>query len=148
LHRFLWLITQNVDGLHRKAGSQKMTELHGCGHFVRCMNCGNKFERFSFLFIDRNKEIHLHRELVQRWLADLNAGWATGELGELRPDGDVDVSEAALHSFSIPHCPDCGPGSILKTDVVFFGDCVPAEVVGHCQDMVRFGNDPPVQDES
>ena len=119
--RFLWLITQNVDGLHRKAGSQKMTELHGCGHFVRCMSCGNKFER----------------ELVQRWLADLNAGWATGELGELRPDGDVDVSEAALHAFSIPHCPDCGPGSILKTDVVFFGDCVPAGVVGHCQEMVE-----------
>lgn len=34
-----WLITQNVDGLHRAAGSQKVTELHGSLEQVRCRVC-------------------------------------------------------------------------------------------------------------
>ena len=27
-----WLVTQNVDALHSKAGSQRVSELHGCAH--------------------------------------------------------------------------------------------------------------------
>ncbi|KAL3123525.1 hypothetical protein niasHT_006604 [Heterodera trifolii] len=123
-NRFFWLITQNVDGLHAKAGSQRLTELHGCGHAVRCMKCGDKYAR----------------EQMQCWLNELNASWdgnALAEQLELRPDGDVDVPEQYLHSFAVPHCPRCGPGSVLKTDVVFFGDTVPAESVKHCSAMIN-----------
>jgi len=35
-----WLITQNVDGLHRAAGSQKLSEIHGDIWMVRCTGCG------------------------------------------------------------------------------------------------------------
>lgn len=35
-----WLITQNVDGLHRAAGSTKLSEIHGNIWMVRCMACG------------------------------------------------------------------------------------------------------------
>ncbi|WHZ29603.1 MAG: NAD-dependent protein deacetylase of SIR2 family [Nitrospira sp.] len=35
-----WLITQNVDGLHREAGSQKLSEIHGNIWKVRCTGCG------------------------------------------------------------------------------------------------------------
>ena len=35
-----WLITQNVDGLHPKAGSQKLSEIHGNIWKVRCTGCG------------------------------------------------------------------------------------------------------------
>jgi len=35
-----WLITQNVDGLHRAAGSQKLSEIHGNIWTVRCTTCG------------------------------------------------------------------------------------------------------------
>ena len=35
-----WLITQNVDGLHRDAGSQKLSEIHGNIWTVRCTTCG------------------------------------------------------------------------------------------------------------
>jgi NAD-dependent deacetylase len=35
-----WLITQNVDGLHRAAGSQKLSEIHGNIWKVRCTVCG------------------------------------------------------------------------------------------------------------
>lgn len=35
-----WLITQNVDGLHRSAGSEKLSEIHGNIWMVRCTVCG------------------------------------------------------------------------------------------------------------
>ncbi len=41
------LITQNVDGLHRKAGSQKILELHGNLQRVRCSECGRFAETWE-----------------------------------------------------------------------------------------------------
>ena len=34
-----YLITQNVDNLHRRAGSQKLAEIHGNSTLVRCIQC-------------------------------------------------------------------------------------------------------------
>ena len=34
------LVTQNVDGLHRKAGSRNILEIHGNLQRVRCLECG------------------------------------------------------------------------------------------------------------
>ena len=34
-----WLITQNVDGLHRDAGSRQLSEIHGNIWMVRCTAC-------------------------------------------------------------------------------------------------------------
>lgn len=34
------VITQNVDGLHQAAGSQRVVELHGTLDRVRCLTCG------------------------------------------------------------------------------------------------------------
>ncbi|KAH7706591.1 sirtuin 4 [Aphelenchoides avenae] len=118
--RFHWLITQNVDGLHSLAGSQKLTELHGCGRAVVCMECGEKYSR----------------DEVQMWITELNPDWTVTEIGELAPDGDVPISEQALHAFKVPYCRKCGPNSILKTDVVFFGDNVSRNVVDRCHEMV------------
>jgi len=40
--RVAHVITQNVDGLHQRAGSSEaaVTELHGTLHTVVCMGCG------------------------------------------------------------------------------------------------------------
>lgn len=38
------LITQNVDGLHRKAGSVNVVELHGNLQRVKCFSCGRQAE--------------------------------------------------------------------------------------------------------
>ena len=35
------VITQNIDGLHQAAGSQKVLELHGSVHRNRCIKCGH-----------------------------------------------------------------------------------------------------------
>lgn len=40
----MWLITQNVDGLHRAAGSRKLSEIHGNIWMVRCTECGTVTE--------------------------------------------------------------------------------------------------------
>jgi NAD-dependent deacetylase len=39
------IVTQNIDGLHQRAGSdpERVIELHGSAHVVRCTNCGTMF---------------------------------------------------------------------------------------------------------
>jgi NAD-dependent deacetylase len=37
------VITQNIDGLHQKAGSLKVIELHGTTLSNHCMSCGNSY---------------------------------------------------------------------------------------------------------
>jgi NAD-dependent deacetylase len=43
-HSQFWLITQNVDGLHRAAGSRKLSEIHGNIWMVRCTQCNRIVE--------------------------------------------------------------------------------------------------------
>ncbi len=40
--RLLAVVTQNIDGLHQKAGNDpaRVIELHGSAHLVRCLDCG------------------------------------------------------------------------------------------------------------
>ena len=38
------VITQNIDGLHQKAGSQKVYELHGSVHRNYCQTCGKLYD--------------------------------------------------------------------------------------------------------
>jgi len=42
--KLLSVITQNIDGLHQKAGSSRVLELHGTVHRNFCMRCGEMFE--------------------------------------------------------------------------------------------------------
>ena len=37
-----WLLTQNVDGLHREAGSRNVIELHGTMRVARCSRCSRE----------------------------------------------------------------------------------------------------------
>jgi NAD-dependent deacetylase len=38
-----WTITQNVDGLHEKAGTQRVMHYHGTVEKLRCLSCGSRF---------------------------------------------------------------------------------------------------------
>ncbi len=42
--RLLAVITQNIDGLHQKAGSRNVLELHGSVHRNYCRRCGKLFD--------------------------------------------------------------------------------------------------------
>lgn len=42
-YRNVTVITQNIDGLHQKAGSRNVIELHGSIHHYTCMRCGHHY---------------------------------------------------------------------------------------------------------
>jgi len=102
------LITQNVDGLHQRAGSRAVTDLHGRLDAVHCLDCGNEIPRTQF-----------QTELLAR-----NAGWAAPPALSA-PDGDADLEGVGFSAFEVPGCGRCG--GVLKPAVVFFGDAIPAE---------------------
>jgi NAD-dependent deacetylase len=43
--RLLGIVTQNIDGLHQKAGNDagRVVELHGTTHVISCMSCGRRY---------------------------------------------------------------------------------------------------------
>ena len=49
------IITQNIDGLHQKAGSLNVQEIHGTIRKNHCVSCGSKFDE-NFIF-DSEDEI-------------------------------------------------------------------------------------------
>jgi NAD-dependent deacetylase len=79
--RLLSVITQNIDALHQKAGSQHVVEMHGTIRSLTCTNCYHQVESEMYL-----------KPYVER--------------GE------------------IPCCPLCA--SVLKPDVILFGEQLPA----------------------
>lgn len=84
LGRLHLLITQNIDALHQKAGSQRVIELHGHLRTLQCLRC-----RFQ----------------------DAMDGYLP----------------AFLERGEMPVCQRCG--SILKPDVVLFGEPLPEEEI-------------------
>ena len=104
------LVTQNVDGLHQRAGSGAVIELHGNIARVVCVDCHAQVSRHS----------------VQQML-ELANPQVLCTAAAIAPDGDADVEATELDTFTIPDCAQCG--GILKPDVVFFGDAVPRQRV-------------------
>lgn len=103
------VITQNVDGLHGRAGSRDVAELHGNGSIIRCVSCGRRWAR----------------DTVLGWFDELNPGFAERHAdAAANPDGDAAIGDAT--GVTIPSCPECG--GTLRPDVVYFGETVPPQV--------------------
>ena len=79
------VITQNIDGLHQRAGNRAVIEYHGNASQLVCLECGR-----------------------------------------YRP------IEPELGSAVAPRC-DCVPGALMKPDVVFFGELIPARAMAEAQ---------------
>jgi NAD-dependent SIR2 family protein deacetylase len=104
------VVTQNVDRLHHKAGSRRVTELHGALAEVACLSCGAVESR----------------DALQARILALNPGW--GSLSApTAPDGDADLPSDVIDAFVVPPCERCA--GVLKPRVVFFGDNVARPVV-------------------
>ena len=43
------VVTQNVDGLHQRAGSREVHEVHGRFRTARCLTCGRRYETRTFM---------------------------------------------------------------------------------------------------
>jgi NAD-dependent SIR2 family protein deacetylase len=111
------VITQNVDGLHERAGSSRLVALHGRIADVVCLDCGDRTSR----------------ALLQHRMAEDNPGWLDRHAAApVRPDGDVETDDTA--DFRVPRCLRCG--GVLKPDVVYFGENVPKPRVQRCYDLV------------
>lgn len=111
------LITQNVDRLHRVAGSRRVIELHGALAEVVCLDCGALDDR----------------DAVQERLHADNPGWASGP-SPMAPDGDAELPDALIERFIGPVCVQCG--GVLKPNVVFFGHNVAKAIVDEAYDVV------------
>jgi NAD-dependent SIR2 family protein deacetylase len=114
------VITQNVDLLHTKAGSQNVINLHGTYAQVICLSCGAS----------------MSRALLAEKLDALNPGFteraeAIGGLA-VAPDADAVVADTA--SFRYLDCPSCG--GMLKPNIVYFGENVPKAVVEHAFSLI------------
>jgi NAD-dependent deacetylase len=92
--KLLALVTQNIDGLHQRAGSspERVIELHGNSHTVRCLQCEQRYTRL---------EVHARVEAGDEHPDCLECGgWlkpATVSFGEAMPaDAMARAERAAL----------------------------------------------------
>ncbi|WVQ75610.1 hypothetical protein IAR50_005239 [Cryptococcus sp. DSM 104548] len=134
------LITQNVDNLHPKAygllnpsvSNYPILDLHGTLAKVHCLK-------------------HRHeitRDVYQERIAQMNPIWdeaakeaeRTGTQPRTNPDGDVDLRGANFSTFNVPPCPSCKAEgedkSIVKPNVVFFGETIRPEVRDKSFDLI------------
>ena len=102
------VVTQNVDGLHRAAGSHRLVELHGSLADVLCMDCGAREPRTA----------------LQRRLDDANPRLRDVDAPQ-QADGDAVLHDQHLAGFRVLGCLACG--GVLRPDVVFFGEFVPRD---------------------
>ncbi|KAG8222751.1 hypothetical protein J437_LFUL008149 [Ladona fulva] len=87
------LITQNIDGLHQKAGSENVIEIHGSLFKTRCTECGN---------VEVNTKSPICPALE----------------GKGAPDPDADSADIKVED--LPHCNSCK--GLLRPHVVWFGE--------------------------
>lgn len=99
------VITQNIDGLHRRAGSKNIIEFHGTADFLECLRCRESFpvENFHPVF---KPELQLGKKNHPDESSALNQ-----ELSNF------------IKNFQVPRCPRCR--GILKPAIVFFGEKIP-----------------------
>ena len=125
----LGVITQNVDLLHEEAGSRRVIDLHGRYDRVICLRCHRV----------------VSREQMAERLESLNPSFIESigavEDVEIAPDADA-VIERTQH-FVVADCwqpdPDGGPGpcgGMLKPEIVYFGETVPAPRVADAYALV------------
>lgn len=112
------LVTQNVDGLHRRAGTRNSVDLHGRIDQVRCLGCEAITERSA-----------LQSELLLRNPEFVHAS------ATIKPDGDAELSDVDYERFRVVPCPACS--GVLKPHVVFFGENVPAPRVNQAMSALE-----------
>jgi NAD-dependent SIR2 family protein deacetylase len=112
------IVTQNVDGLHQAAGAHDVLELHGNLTRITCLACG----------------VSSPRDQLAARLDAANPAFA-GVAVAFNADGDAELDGARLDGFTVVDCLDCG--GMLKPDVVYFGETVPADRVARAFELVE-----------
>ena len=102
--------TQNIDGLHTKAGTNNVWKLHGSFAHARCLAC----------------ERVIPREEYATELDELNPGWPQYDR-DPAVLATADREDAEASNFKVAPCSACG--GLMKPAVVFFGEGLPGDVM-------------------
>lgn len=94
------LITQNVDGLHKRAGSKNIIEIHGSLFETKCMKCHSIEDNFTSPICD-------------------------GLANRGSPEEDSKLSDIPVEQ--LPHCDKCH--GLLRPNVVWFGESLPEQAL-------------------
>ena len=84
------LITQNVDGLHNRAGSISIIDLNGRLDTVICLDCSNTSSRE-----DMQPRLNKLNPELQEYAA------------QILPDGDADIDDYPMETMKLPQCTKC-----------------------------------------
>lgn len=96
------VITQNIDELHRRAGTENIIELHGSLFKTRCLKCND---------ITENRDSPICPALA----------------GKGAPDPEA--VDARIPAEKLPRCKKNGCGGLLRPHVVWFGEALEEEVL-------------------
>ena len=102
-----------------RAGSRRVVELHGTMRRVFCTHCGQVFDRRDLAAARRGRQPVDH---------------ASPRTSRSDPDGDV-LPESTDGLPRFPPARVCG--GMLKPDVVFFGEFIPAEKFREAEQLVQ-----------
>ncbi|RWR98989.1 NAD-dependent protein deacylase-like protein, partial [Leptotrombidium deliense] len=105
-NRQVTIITQNIDELHRRAGSENVIELHGTLFKTRCMKCGD---------IAVNKDSPITPALKDKGSPDPN------------------VMNSNIPLKDLPHCKKLNCAGLLRPHVVWFGEPLEPEIIEEAQ---------------
>ncbi|SJM83649.1 related to NAD-dependent protein deacylase [Zygosaccharomyces bailii] len=138
-HREVFVVTQNVDGLHQRTGQaeEDLCELHGSLFQLRCTSffCTYKGKNTKDLFLTSAlreftpRDVGVKRKLRHQ-LPSLTKRRKKQDITKKEEDGEESLSSSdfeplpELKEDSLPHCPKCGEG-LLRPGVVWFGEPLP-----------------------
>uniref|UniRef100_H2MC33 NAD-dependent protein deacylase sirtuin-5, mitochondrial n=1 Tax=Oryzias latipes TaxID=8090 RepID=H2MC33_ORYLA len=107
--RKVTVITQNIDELHRRAGSKNILEIHGSLFKTRCLSCGHE---------EAN-----HKSPICPALKDKGAP-------------DPNTHDAQIPVEQLPRCERAGCGGLLRPAVVWFGESLDADVLSRSHEVL------------
>uniref|UniRef100_A0A8K9WLW2 NAD-dependent protein deacylase sirtuin-5, mitochondrial n=1 Tax=Oncorhynchus mykiss TaxID=8022 RepID=A0A8K9WLW2_ONCMY len=100
--RRVTVITQNIDELHRRAGSTNILEMHGSLFNTRCMSCGH---------VGVNHKSPICAALEGKGAPDPN------------------TSDAQIPPHDLPRCEQGGCSGLLRPNVVWFGETLDSDIL-------------------
>ncbi len=128
------IVTQNIDGLHQKAGSKKVIELHGTVWSNHCMKCGRKYHLNSI-----RKAFDLPDDRADRQ-DKINERILFEKAAVSGDEGLSGISDEQIHAIAGEwewEVPRCSCGGIIKPDVVLYGEMLNSDAVEAALKAIR-----------
>lgn len=107
--RSVTVVTQNIDELHRRAGSKNILELHGSLFRTRCMSCSHETTSYK-------------------------SPICAALEGKGAPDPDTD--DANIPVQHLPRCEQRGCNGLLRPAVVWFGETLDSDILTRAEQVL------------